>query len=177
MPIAPNQADFYSRYRGEIDYKNQGDNGAAVGHRPLSCKVNEMAELLFVYGTLRQGAEHPMHTLLAEHASLIGKARLQGRLYAVDGYPALVLSDSQDEQVEGELYRLHGPGILTALDDYEECSDRFTEPREYRRARIPVTLDDGYTVSAWAYLYNRSLAGLERIDCGDYLAWAGRRIP
>lgn len=131
--------------------------------------------LLFVYGTLRRGAGHPRNALLEKHATLIGDGHLQARLYEVDGYPAAIPSDTADEHVKGELYRLDDPGILATLDDYEECSASFPAPREYRREHVAITLENGDNRTAWAYLYNRSVDGLQHIDCGDYLAWAGRK--
>src|SRR4029078_4068253 len=66
---------------------------------------------LFVYGTLRRSAAHPMHALLRETASLLGDARVRGVLYRVAEYPGLVL-DAGAGWVLGELYRLGDPGVL-----------------------------------------------------------------
>lgn len=78
-------------------------------------------------------------------------------------------------RVQGDLYRLaDGGGLLTRLDDYEECSARFPPPHEYARQVVAVTRDDGGVVMAWSYLYARDVAGLVSIPSGDYLAWLRR---
>ncbi len=124
---------------------------------------------LFVYGTLRQASDHSSHGLLEEGAQLIGPARLKGRLYEIDGYPGVVPADSEAEQVAGELYRLLEPAVvLAALDDYEEAGEGYPQPREYRRCRITVELENGTELVAWCYLYNRPTAGLRWIPGGDW---------
>jgi len=52
------------------------------------------SDLLFVYGTLMRGFDHPMAQLLSRSADFIGEGRCQGRLYLVKHYPGLVLSES-----------------------------------------------------------------------------------
>ena len=47
-------------------------------------------DLLFVYGTLMRGFDHPMAKLLSRSAEFCGEARCQGRLYLVKHYPGLV---------------------------------------------------------------------------------------
>src|SRR4030081_3894804 len=79
--------------------------------------------LLFVYGTLRAGFDHPMAKLLSHDADFLGPARCQGRLYLVKHYPGLVLSDEPGDVVFGELVRLHTPqASLITFDDYEGCA-------------------------------------------------------
>ncbi|MCS4306900.1 gamma-glutamylcyclotransferase (GGCT)/AIG2-like uncharacterized protein YtfP [Rheinheimera pacifica] len=130
-----------------------------------------MQHYLFVYGTLRQNANHPMHQLLAQHSRFIGKARYQAQLYRIDYYPGAVPSNNVADQVVGELYQLIQPDLLLPeLDNYEECSSRFTPPHEYRREQQNITLDNGYSVVAWVYVYNRNTDGLALIHSGDFLA-------
>src|SRR3954451_6118317 len=50
------------------------------------------SDLLFVYGTLMRGFDHPMAQLLSRSAEFIGEARCQGRLYLVKHYPGMGLS-------------------------------------------------------------------------------------
>lgn len=129
-----------------------------------------MAEYLFVYGTLRRGCQHPMHTVLAADSRYAGIAHYQGLLYRVSHYPGVVPSDNPAQQVVGEVYQLLKPAqTLAELDRYEECSADFPAPREYRRELQLVTLENGASVSAWVYLYNRQLTGLKPIVSGDYL--------
>jgi gamma-glutamylcyclotransferase (GGCT)/AIG2-like uncharacterized protein YtfP len=129
-----------------------------------------MQHYLFVYGTLRQNANHPMHQLLAEHSCFVAMARYQARLYQVDYYPGAVPSNNSADQVLGELYQLQQPELLLpALDNYEECSPQFAQPHEYRREQQNITLENGDSVVAWVYVYNRSTDGLALIQSGDFL--------
>jgi len=95
---------------------------------------------------------------------------MQGRLYEVNGYPGAVRSNRPGERVLGELYRVPDAArVFPILDEYEGVSGRSRRQREYVRSRIPVTLAAGRRLRAWVYLYNRSVADLNRIASGDYL--------
>jgi gamma-glutamylcyclotransferase (GGCT)/AIG2-like uncharacterized protein YtfP len=125
---------------------------------------------LFVYGTLMRGFDHPMAKLLSRSAEFIGEARCQGRLYLVKHYPGLVLPDDASDVVFGELYRLRQPDqLLREFDMYEACGEGFPEPTEYLRRTLPVTLADGTTGEAWAYVYNWPVTGLPRIASGRFV--------
>uniref|UniRef100_UPI0038F6F948 gamma-glutamylcyclotransferase family protein n=1 Tax=Streptomyces galilaeus TaxID=33899 RepID=UPI0038F6F948 len=65
-----------------------------------------ISDLLFVYGTLMRGFDHPMAKLLAGNAEFLGPAQCRGRLYLVKHYPGLVASDGPADIVHGELFRL-----------------------------------------------------------------------
>lgn len=129
-----------------------------------------MQHYLFVYGTLRQNANHPMHQLLAQHSCFVAMARYQARLYQVDYYPGAVPSNNAADQVVGELYQLTQPDLLlSALDNYEECGPGFAPPQEYRREQQSVIPENSDSVTAWVYVYNRSTEGLRLIQSGDFL--------
>ena len=128
------------------------------------------SDLLFVYGTLMRGFDHPMARLLSANADFLGSARCRGRLYLVKHYPGLVLSDDPAEVVFGELYRLRAcDELLAEFDTYEACGEGFREPTEYVRQMLTVTRDDGAAVEAWTYLYNWPVANLPRIASGRFL--------
>jgi len=127
-------------------------------------------DLLFVYGTLMRGYDHPMARLLSAHADFIGEAKRRGRLYRVRHYPALVLSDDPEEVVFGELYRLRAAeALLREFDIYEACGEGFAEPTEYVRRMLPVTSAGGAVTDAWTYIYNWPVAQLPRIASGRFL--------
>jgi gamma-glutamylcyclotransferase (GGCT)/AIG2-like uncharacterized protein YtfP len=129
-----------------------------------------ISDLLFVYGTLMRGFDHPMAKLLSGHADFIGEAQCGGRLYRVKHYPGLVLSDTPDEIVFGELYRLRQPAeLLREFDMYEACGEGFAQPTEYIRQMLTVTCADGTTAQAWTYVYNWPAAHLPRIASGRFL--------
>jgi gamma-glutamylcyclotransferase (GGCT)/AIG2-like uncharacterized protein YtfP len=128
------------------------------------------ADLLFVYGTLMRGFDHPMAQLLSRSAEFLGEARCRGRLYLVKHYPGLVLSDDPAESVSGELYRLRRPDeLLREFDMYEACGEGFAAPTEYVRRMLPVTRDGHAAEQAWTYLYNWPVAHLPRIPSGRFL--------
>jgi gamma-glutamylcyclotransferase (GGCT)/AIG2-like uncharacterized protein YtfP len=135
-------------------------------------------DLLFVYGTLMRGFDHPMARLLSANADFVGEARCRGRLYLVKHYPGLVLSDDPADIVHGELYRLRAPDeLLRELDMYEACGEGFAPPTEYLRRMLPVTPADDAAgaaslqapTEAWTYLYNWPVDGLPRIESGRFL--------
>jgi gamma-glutamylcyclotransferase (GGCT)/AIG2-like uncharacterized protein YtfP len=129
-----------------------------------------ISDLLFVYGTLMRGFDHPMAKLLSGNADFLGEANCRGRLYRVQHYPGLVLSDDPAEIVFGELYRLRGrDALLREFDMYEACGEGFAEPTEYVRKLLPVTLGDGATADAWTYLYNWPVTDLTRVASGRFL--------
>ena len=132
------------------------------------------SDRLFVYGTLMRDFDHPMAQLLSRSADFIGEACCQGRLYLIKHYPGMVLSDTADDVVSGELYRLKQPeALLREFDMYEACGDGFAEPTEYIRLLLPVTLVDGAseasTSEAWTYLYNWPVGHLPRIASGRFM--------
>jgi len=116
------------------------------------------SDLLFVYGTLMRGFDHPMARLLAANADFISEASCRGRLYLVKHYPGLVL------------FRLREvDAMLREFDMYEACGEGFPEPTEYVRRQLAVTLADGSMRDAWTYLYNWSVDDLPRIASGRFL--------
>jgi gamma-glutamylcyclotransferase (GGCT)/AIG2-like uncharacterized protein YtfP len=140
---------------------------------PISGKFTEGWEnmtddpLLFVYGTLRRAFDGPMALWLRGVATHLGPATARGSLYRVEDYPAFV--PNGPGRVTGDLFALPDPvAILAALDVYEECSDDFPMPHEYRRERLTVLTLKG-TLEAWTYIYARDVAVLPRIESGDFL--------
>jgi len=127
------------------------------------------SDLLFVYGTLMRGFDHPMAQLLSRSADFLGEARCRGRLYLVKHYPGLVLSDAADDVVSGELFRLRQPAeLLREFDMYEACGEGFAEPTEYVRQMLAVMRADGGITEAWTYVYNWPVTNLPRIASGRF---------
>lgn len=127
-------------------------------------------DYLFVYGTLRRDANSEMSRLLAKYAEFVSDAGYCGKLYQIDYYPGAVPSDNLNDRVSGEVYRLHQAEIvLPLLDQYEEFGPAFPEPNEYIRRQQTVLLNNGHSVSAWIYIYNRPTAGLEPITSASFI--------
>ena len=125
---------------------------------------------LFVFGTLLSGYDHPMARMLSKEAALLGEAHCTGKLYLVKHYPGIVLSNDPADVVFGELLRMRDPKtLLKKLDKYEGCGEGATQPTEYVRQLVNVTLADGAARQAWTYVYNWPVAHLPRIASGRFL--------
>lgn len=127
-----------------------------------------MLEHLFVYGTLRrpEGPPGGVADALRSGAAVVGEGEIAARLYRTASYPAAV--PDEESRVRGTVYRLEAPDrVLRVLDRYEGC-----EPEGsglFRREEVEVSLDGDGSLTAWAYLWNRSTADLREIPSGDYL--------
>lgn len=123
-----------------------------------------MANLLFVYGTLRGDSGHPMHAVLAAGARKIGSGSVKGSLFRIDWYPGLVLAehDDSDERVRGDLWEVVDLPTLRVLDDYEGD--------DYERRDVAVDIDGGAVTPASAYVYIKATTDLQRVASGDWLA-------
>ena len=127
------------------------------------------SDLLFVYGTLMRGYDHPMAQLLSRSADFVGEAHCRAKLYLVKHYPGLVLSDDAGDIAYGEVFRLRQASeLLREFDMYEACGDGFAEPTEYVRRLLQVALSDGAQLEVWTYLYNWPVAHLPRIASGRF---------
>lgn len=112
-----------------------------------------------------------MQQHLAAQARFVAMAHYQARLYQVNYYPGAIPSSDVADQVLGELYQLLQPEqLLALLDNYEECGPGFAEPQEYRRELQSVKLENGDSVVAWVYVYNRDTSALTQICSGDFIA-------
>lgn len=118
---------------------------------------------LFVYGTLKSSFRNKFARRLAHEATLLGAARMRGRLYRVRWYPGLRPPRESGDWVTGELYRLRMPlRTLGALDRYED--------RQYRRVRRSAVLSSGEVVGCWVYLWGSAVSAQRRIESGE---WTG----
>lgn len=129
--------------------------------------ANMTKPLVFVYGSLRRGQR--AHPRLRPAALCLGPASIAGRLHDCGCYPAAQPSRRPAERLHGELYRLTRPGVLAALDRYEDCAAAAPGSGEYRREQVAVRLA-GRCLSAWVYWHNGPLRGARRIRGG---LWRG----
>ncbi len=123
---------------------------------------------LFVYGTLMQHHQHPMHQRLLTGSEFVCYGWITAQLYQIKNYPGAVLSDNETDKVYGELYRLTNASLLAQLDDYEECSAAFPEPHEYQRQQVDVFIDKAKPVKAWAYIYKHAVDPGKQIKTGRF---------
>lgn len=118
--------------------------------------------LLFVYGTLRQGGVNAMLDLYPD-TSFRGNAVVNGQLYDLGDYPALLLDNSACPVI-GEVYEINDE-ILRSLDEFEVSA-------QYSRNQVDVLLD-GQTTSCWLYGPSADLcSGKYLIESGDWIEYA-----
>jgi gamma-glutamylcyclotransferase (GGCT)/AIG2-like uncharacterized protein YtfP len=130
---------------------------------------------LFVYGTLLSVAGHPMGQRLSSEARLVGAASIAGRLYRLGWYPGLVEANASagagGALVHGEVYALDDPArSLVWLDAYESIVPGDEANSEYARVERAVRLASGQEATAWVYLFQRDVAGLEFVADGRWVA-------
>jgi gamma-glutamylcyclotransferase (GGCT)/AIG2-like uncharacterized protein YtfP len=140
-------------------------------------KPSPIPDLLFTYGTLRRAAGNAAHRLLADMAELVGHGVVKGRLYQATGFPVLV-PDPQGTDVTGEIYRVFAPqAAFLRLDPYEGFDPASPDTSDFRRDLVPVAMNDGRTLTAWAYIYQRQLFDLQPIPHGDYARFLRESAP
>jgi len=131
--------------------------------------MEEKKEYLFVYGTLRKYFQNPVSRYLDENAQHIGEGFINGKIYDVSGFPGLVLSDSKESIVTGDLYRLKSvPDVFKTLDHYEGYRRDSPEGSLFIRQIQSITFGEGLCVAAWVYVFNRSIENLDLIKGSDY---------
>ncbi|MCW3112271.1 MAG: gamma-glutamylcyclotransferase [Segetibacter sp.] len=124
---------------------------------------------LFVYGTLRKGFHHEAYEYISKHFSLLGDAKVKGKLFDLGEYPAAIPT-SDDFFIKGELYDLKEAGefdwAIEQLDDYEGLNPEEGETKLYSRELAEVFHND-QSSHAWIYWYNRQVSGQPQILSGD----------
>jgi gamma-glutamylcyclotransferase (GGCT)/AIG2-like uncharacterized protein YtfP len=125
--------------------------------------------VIFTYGTLRPGlGDRPEAQAFRATARLLGPATFQGKLYAIDWYPAAVDSDAATDVITGDLYQIgENADFFDKLDAYEGCSSDWPTPHEYIRTIRNVQYGN-QTTSAWIYLFNWEITDQLRIKSGDF---------
>ena len=115
--------------------------------------------LIFAYGTLRDPRRMDALLDASSRWRVVAEGSVQGRLYDVGEYPALIKSDDPNDRVPGVVIEIQpGASVLARLDAYEGVDAGF-----YRREVLPVYRAAGSARGAWVYVYQRSVEGLRRI--------------
>ena len=129
--------------------------------------------LLFVYGTLRQDVGNSAHKLLAENASFFDYGYVRGRLLDLGRYPGMVLSESSEDVVFGELWSLHSINkALYLLDQYEDVYPKISLKKStYHRVQHWVSSYRHQLVCAWLYTLAAEDVNAKPISGGDYLTY------
>ncbi len=111
---------------------------------------------IFVYGTLRKGE---CRNYILSDCQFLGYAKAKGFvLYNIGAFPGMVEGEGE---VIGEVYEIP-KDLLEKLDWVEGVPDLF------RREIIEVRLEDGQTISVYAYIYNRGVKNKLLIPSGDW---------
>jgi gamma-glutamylcyclotransferase (GGCT)/AIG2-like uncharacterized protein YtfP len=131
--------------------------------------MSASSNLLFVYGTLRRGQMALPDWQNRAGAILVGAGKARGLLYSFGRYPGAIFDSRAAGFVLGELYQLNHPDPFGFLDDYEEVDPVNQQSRAFVRETVSVEIENGRTVSAWAYGYRGSVEGCPLIASGDWL--------
>lgn len=132
---------------------------------------------LFVYGSLRSGFNHPAYAYISNHFTLVGSAKVKGKLYDLGSYPA-ALPTNDENYILGELYQLKEEQefswAIGQVDDYEGVNPEPGEAALYIREMTTVYINDT-TTHAWIYWYNNDVTGKPLIASGDVLEYLQKK--
>ncbi|WP_088347096.1 gamma-glutamylcyclotransferase family protein [Rhodomicrobium sp. R_RK_3] len=125
---------------------------------------------VFVYGTLRAGEVNDISAAAVKYRmaapTLIGTAKVMGRLYDFGAYPGLVL-DSEGVPVIGEVYEIDDM-LIAVLDQIER--DYPGDDALFGSRDVPVEVG-GVDVTCRIYpVSSRAVAGMAEIASGDWVA-------
>lgn len=133
---------------------------------------------LFVYGSLRSGFQSPAYEYISRYFSLVGNARVRGKLFDLGTYPAGIKTND-NTFIVGELYTIKNENefawAIGQLDDYEGVTVEPDEVQEYRREITEVHFNNSIT-HAWIYWYHGDVSGKTLIQSGDMIEYMGRKI-
>ncbi len=131
---------------------------------------NKLYEI-FVYGSLRSGFKHPAYEYISKYFTLVGEAKVKGKLYDMGSYPAAVPTE-EESYILGELYALKNENecswAMEQLDDYEGVNPEEGEVAMYKRSTATVYCGTNIT-TAWIYWFNGEVTDQPLIASGDVL--------
>ncbi len=128
---------------------------------------------LFVYGSLRSGFQNHVYEYISHYFTLVGNAKVRGKLVDLGTYPAGVPAE-ENIFIIGELYQIINENefswAIGQLDDYEGVDAEAEEERLYRRDITDVFFDD-QVAQAWIYWYSGDVSGMPVIASGDMIEY------
>ena len=133
---------------------------------------------LFVYGSLRSGFQSHAYEYISRFFTLVGPAKVKGRLVDMGAYPAGIPTD-EAHYIIGELYQIKNANefswAMGQLDDYEGVNAEEEHERLYGRAVTEVIAGE-MTLEAWIYWYLGDISGQPVVESGDILQYmAGKQ--
>ena len=130
---------------------------------------------VFVYGTLRAGEVNDLNRAATRHGieapTLVGIGTIAGRLYDFGTYPGLVL-DAAAGPVVGDIYDIPD-ALLPVLDEIGEVYPG--QASLFVRETQPVALAGAAADCLLYPVADSAVAGLARIDSGDWVAYRRAR--
>jgi gamma-glutamylcyclotransferase (GGCT)/AIG2-like uncharacterized protein YtfP len=128
---------------------------------------------LFVYGSLRQGFQHPAYAYMSKYFNFVGPATACGVLYDLGEYPAARPGASAADVLHGELYAIKNvpefDWAIAQIDDYEGINPE-EGPSLFVREAASVQIF-GTNTTAWVYWYNLPIGQATVVPGGDVLAY------
>jgi gamma-glutamylcyclotransferase (GGCT)/AIG2-like uncharacterized protein YtfP len=130
----------------------------------------EKGDLIFVYGTLRQGERMDIRrqNLTSTGVSFLSRDKVNGKMYLVGTYPGVKAEQSRyrdnEPSIIGEVYRIMSPAVVAILDAYEGY--QADTPKLGLYDRIQTQSQRGRTV--WLYTYNPPVFNEQWIESGDW---------
>jgi gamma-glutamylcyclotransferase (GGCT)/AIG2-like uncharacterized protein YtfP len=132
---------------------------------------------LFVYGTLRPGHAPASVAAYVDRCACLGAGCTPGRLYDLRNYPGAVIDPACEQLIHGQLIEIPDDATLRRLDAYEGYDPRDPAHSLFVRTTCDVTTEDGRSVRAWVYVYNRDVAGARPVPGGRYDPTPAMRRP
>ena len=120
---------------------------------------------VFVYGTLRQGDDNDI-TQRTPAPLWVGRATIAGKMYHLGAYPGVLLDETTNSRVHGEVYAIE-PALERELDELEEVYPQQSE--EYFKREIAVEVA-GQRLMCIVYEVNpRYVVNCPQIASGDWI--------
>jgi len=137
---------------------------------------NEIFQL-FVYGSLRSGFHSEAYNYLTQYFTLVGQAKVKGKLYDNGQYP-VATATTEEKFITGELYRLKNPAefswAIEQIDDYEGLHVEAGETALYHREPVAVYIEDTEVI-AWVYWYCGDVKNFTEVEEGDVIEYLKQR--
>ena len=129
-----------------------------------------MNKYLFVYGTLMKKYTGLKPINLEKYGKYICEGYIHGRIYEIDNFPGLIITNEPNEKVFGEIFLLNDFNrSIHELDQYEDFFPDDLGKSLYVRQIKQINVKGGGIKKAWVFIYNRAVDKKKRIVSGNYL--------
>ncbi len=120
---------------------------------------------MFVYGTLRRGEDNDIN-LLTPTPHFVGAGSVGGVMYHLGGYPGVVLNNSLEYNIVGEVYAIT-PELEKVLDEIEMI---YPQQRDEYNKRMVIVWVGARQLSCLFYEINPAyITGKPVIASGDWV--------